>query len=172
MHWVPAYVALGSNLDGPERQIETALVRLAGMPRTQCVLNSRLYASHPMGPQDQPPFVNAAAGLLTQLSARELLSELKRIEREMGRAPPPVRWGPRRIDLDLLLYADLKMQEPDLTLPHPGIHERNFVLYPLADIAPALLIPGRGLVDELARQLGTAGLEPLTRASGSPRGEG
>ena len=90
----------------------------------------------------------------------------------MGRTPPPVRWGPRRIDLDLLLYAGLKMQEPDLTLPHPGIHERNFVLYPLADIAPALLIPGRGTVDELARQLGTAGLEPLTRASGLPRGEG
>lgn len=171
-NWVPAYVALGSNLDEPELQVETALVRLAAIPRTQRVSNSHLYASQPMGPQDQPPFVNAAAGLLTQLSARELLGELKRIERDMGRTPPPVRWGPRRIDLDLLLYAGLKMQEPDLTLPHPGIHERNFVLYPLADIAPALLIPGRGTVDELARQLGTAGLEPLTRASGLPRGEG
>lgn len=172
MHWVPAYVALGSNLDGPERQIETALKRLAGIPRTQCVLASRQYASQPMGPQQQPRFVNAAAGLLTQLSPRDLLDELKRIEREMGRTPPPMRWGPRRIDLDLLLYAGVKMQEPDLTLPHPGIHERNFVLYPLADIAPALLIPGRGAVDELARQLGTAGLEPLMRAADSPRGEG
>jgi 2-amino-4-hydroxy-6-hydroxymethyldihydropteridine diphosphokinase len=90
----------------------------------------------------------------------------------MGRTAPLVRWGPRRIDLDLLLYDDLKVQEPDLILPHPGIHERNFVLYPLADFAPALLIPGRGPVEELARQLGTAGLEPLMRASGSLRGEG
>src|SRR5262245_3647430 len=170
--WVPAYVALGSNLDGPERQIEIALTRIAGMPRTQCVLGSAFYSSRPMGPQDQPAFVNAAAGMLTQLSARELLTELQGIEQAMGRVPPPVRWGPRRIDLDLLLYDDLRVQDPDLTLPHPGIHERNFVLYPLADIAPALLIPGHGSVGELARQLGPAGLEPLARASGSPRGEG
>ncbi len=157
---------------GPHDRLQRLSTRLADIPATQSVMNSRLYASHPMGPQDQPRFVNAVAGLLTQLSARELFGELKRIERDMGRTPPPVRWGPRRIDLDLLLYDDLKTQEPDLTLPHPGIHERNFVLYPLADIAPALLIPGRGAVDELARQLGTAGLEPLMRAADSPRGEG
>jgi 2-amino-4-hydroxy-6-hydroxymethyldihydropteridine diphosphokinase len=171
-HWVPAYVALGSNLDGPESQVEAALERLAGIPGTQRVMNSRFYTSQPMGPQDQPRFVNAVAGLLTQLPARELLDQLQRIERDMGRTAPLVRWGPRRIDLDLLLYDDLEVQEQDLTLPHPGIHERNFVLYPLADFAPALLIPGRGPVEELARQLGTAGLEPLMRASGSLRGEG
>jgi 2-amino-4-hydroxy-6-hydroxymethyldihydropteridine diphosphokinase len=172
VRWVPAYVALGSNLDGPRRQIEMALTRLAAIPRTRRVLSSAFYSSRPMGPQDQPAFVNAAAGMLTQLSARELLSELQRIEQAMGRVAPPVRWGPRRIDLDLLLYDGLRMQDPDLTLPHPGIHERNFVLYPLADIAPALLIPGHGTVGELARQLGPAGLEPLAHASGSPRGEG
>ena len=125
-----------------------------------------------MGPQDQPAFVNAAAGVLTQLPPRELLSELQCIQQAMGRVPPPVRWGPRRIDLDLLIYDGLRLQDQELTLPHPGIHERNFVLYPLAEIAPALLIPGHGTVDELARQLGPAGLEPLTRAAGSPGGEG
>ncbi len=165
MHWLPAYVALGSNLDEPELQVQRALESLRAIPRTQRVAHSRLYASQPMGPQDQPEFVNAAAGLLTQLSARDLLLELKRIEREMGRAPPPVRWGPRRIDLDLLVYDNLQMAQPDLTLPHPGIHERNFVLYPLAEIAPALMIPGRGLVGELAQRLGSQGLKPCVRAS-------
>jgi 2-amino-4-hydroxy-6-hydroxymethyldihydropteridine diphosphokinase len=166
MHWVPAYVALGSNLDGPEAQMESALACLADVPRTRRVLHSRFYASAPMGPADQPEFVNAVAGLLTQLPARELLRELKRIEHDMGRTPPPVRWGPRRIDLDLLLYDGMTICEPDLTVPHPGIHERNFVLYPLADVAPALLIPGHGPVGELARKLGSEGLRPLARAPG------
>lgn len=164
MHWVPAYVGLGSNLDGPEAQVELALARLAGIPQTRRVLRSRCYASAPMGPADQPEFVNAAAGLLTQLPARELLEQLKQIEKEMGRTPPPLRWGPRRIDLDLLIYDSLKVLEPELTVPHPGIHERNFVLYPLADIAPALLIPGHGPVGELAHKLGSEGLRPLARA--------
>src|SRR5262245_6687849 len=99
MYWVPAYVALGSNLDGPAGQVDTALARLAALPATRRVLQSRLYASAPMGPADQPEYINAVAGLLTQLAPHELLLELKRIEHEMGRKPPPVRWGPRRIDL-------------------------------------------------------------------------
>lgn len=165
MHWLPAYVALGSNLDEPALQVERALARLSAIPRTQCVARSRLYASRPMGPQDQPEFVNAVAGLLTQLSPTELLQELKRIEHEMGRTPPPVRWGPRRIDLDLLVYGMVQTTQADLTLPHPGIHERNFVLYPLAEIAPALMIPGRGLVGELAQRLGPQGLKPLAPAT-------
>ena len=167
MLWIPAYVALGSNLDEPALQVEHALARLSAIPRTQRVAHSQLYASRPMGPQDQPEFVNAVAGLLTQLSPEDLLLELKRIEREMGRTPPPMRWGPRRIDLDLLVYGDVQKAQPDLTLPHPGIHERNFVLYPLAEIAPALMIPGRGLVGELAQRLGPQGLKPLTGASGT-----
>ncbi|HKE43958.1 MAG TPA: 2-amino-4-hydroxy-6-hydroxymethyldihydropteridine diphosphokinase [Steroidobacteraceae bacterium] len=173
MHWVPAYVGLGSNLDGPQAQVLSAFTHLAAIARTRCVVQSRLYVSTPLGPADQPDFVNAAAGLLTQLSAVELLHELKRIESDMGRTPPPVRWGPRRIDLDLLLYDGLRLQEPGLTLPHPGIHARNFVLYPLADIAPALFVPGHGPVDELARQLGSKGLRPLARARQrcSPRGD-
>ncbi|HZF27464.1 MAG TPA: 2-amino-4-hydroxy-6-hydroxymethyldihydropteridine diphosphokinase [Steroidobacteraceae bacterium] len=166
MHWIPAYVALGSNLDRPEVQVETALAHIAGIPRTRRVLHSGFYASAPMGPADQPEFVNAVAGLLTQLPPRELLEQFKRIEREMGRTPPPMRWGPRRIDLDLLLYDALQIEEPGLTVPHAGIHERNFVLYPLADIAPAIVIPGRGPVGELARQLGSGGLKPIARATG------
>jgi 2-amino-4-hydroxy-6-hydroxymethyldihydropteridine diphosphokinase len=114
-----------------------------------------------MGPQDQPEFVNAAAGLLTRLTATELLRELKAIETSMGRVPPPVRWGPRVIDLDLLLHGQQVSREPQLALPHPGIHERNFVLYPLADIAPTLLVPGHASVAELARQRGGDGLRVL-----------
>lgn len=162
MHWTPAYVAVGSNLGDPRLQVESALTRLAGVQDTRLVARSRLYRTRPMGPQDQPHFVNAAAGLLTRLDARALLAELQAIERGLGRAPPPVRWGPRLIDLDLLLYGALTIDEPGLTLPHAGIHERSFVLYPLADIAPELNIPGRGRVAELARRLGSDDLEPLS----------
>ncbi|MGH8284837.1 MAG: 2-amino-4-hydroxy-6-hydroxymethyldihydropteridine diphosphokinase [Steroidobacteraceae bacterium] len=161
MRWIPAYVALGSNLAEPRTQIEVAFGRLAHIRDTRLVCRSRLYQSRPMGPQDQPQFVNAAAGLLTRLAALDLLAQLKSIERDMGRILPPVRWGPRVIDLDLLLFGQLVTKGPDLVLPHPGIHERNFVLYPLADIAPALFVPGHGAVAELARKRGADGLRPL-----------
>lgn len=165
MNWVPAYVALGSNLSEPRRQIETALQRLAAIPETRLVATSRLYRAIPMGPQDQPEFVNAAAGLLTRLDPRALLGHLQDIERAMGRTPPAVRWGPRIIDLDLLLYGSLQLNAPGLQLPHPGVHERNFVLYPLADFAPALQVPNYGSVAELARRLGADGLKPVLSQS-------
>jgi 2-amino-4-hydroxy-6-hydroxymethyldihydropteridine diphosphokinase len=120
-----------------------------------------LYRSAPLGPQDQPEFVNAVAGLLTVLGPSELLRALKRIEAELGRAQPVVRWGPRRIDLDLLLLDDVRVAEPDLEIPHPGLTRRNFVLYPLQDIAPELLVPGEGRVSALAARAGAAGLAPL-----------
>jgi 2-amino-4-hydroxy-6-hydroxymethyldihydropteridine diphosphokinase len=161
MRWIPAYVALGSNLGEPRVQIERAYAHLARIRDTRLVRRSRLYASRPMGPQDQPEFVNAAAGLLTRLSAPDLLRELQAIETAMGRVPPPVRWGPRLIDLDLLLHGQHVSREPGLALPHPGIHERNFVLYPLADIAPTLLVVGHASVAELARQRGGDGLRVL-----------
>lgn len=165
MRWTPAYVALGSNLEGPAAQIERAMLRLAVLPQTRLIARSRLYASRPMGPVDQPDFINAAVALLTLLPAQELLVYLQRIEREMGRVPPPVRWGPRVIDLDLLLFGVLSSNTEELKLPHPGIHERNFVLYPLADIAPTLLVPGRGTVAELAQKLGFEGLRLVTESS-------
>jgi 2-amino-4-hydroxy-6-hydroxymethyldihydropteridine diphosphokinase len=160
--WFPAYVALGSNLDQPHIQIERAFAALAQLPRSRLIARSRLYKTQPMGPQDQPEFINAAAGLLTMLSPRELLVELKRLERELGRADPVVRWGPRVIDLDLLVYADARISEGDLTVPHRGLPDRNFVLYPLRDLAPELLVPGHGRVSQLAARVGGAGLAPFT----------
>jgi 2-amino-4-hydroxy-6-hydroxymethyldihydropteridine diphosphokinase len=158
--WCPAYVAIGSNLNDPQAQVQTALVRLASLPQTRSLLRSRLYKTRPMGPQDQPYFVNAAAGLLTQLSARELLAALLQIEESMGRKRRE-RWGPRVIDLDLVWMPGESINEPGLTLPHPGVSMRNFVLYPLADIAPTLAIPGHGNVSELLRAVGDDGMSVL-----------
>ena len=155
--WRPAYVAIGSNLDRPRAQVVEALKRLEELPATHSVLQSPLYASRPMGPQDQPRYVNAAVGLLTQLCARELLSKLLSIERSMGRIRHE-RWGPRIIDLDLLWMVDSVIDEPGLTVPHPGVSTRNFVLYPLADIAPTITIPGHGLVHELKLAVGGDGI--------------
>jgi 2-amino-4-hydroxy-6-hydroxymethyldihydropteridine diphosphokinase len=166
--WFPAYVALGSNLDEPLVQIERAFATLARLDRCRLIARSRLYKTRPLGPQDQPEFINAAAGLLTMLSPRELLVELKRLERELGRTQPIARWGPRVIDLDLLVHADARISENDLTVPHRGLPERNFVLYPLRDLAPELLVPGHGRVSQLAARVGGAGLVPLTGAPGVP----
>jgi 2-amino-4-hydroxy-6-hydroxymethyldihydropteridine diphosphokinase len=113
-----------------------------------------------MGPQDQPDFVNAVAGLMTRLSARELLDALLDIERAMGRDRQE-RWGPRIVDLDLLWMTGATINELGLTLPHPGVSERNFVLYPLDDIAPTLLIPGHGRVVDLKSRVGSDGISVL-----------
>jgi 2-amino-4-hydroxy-6-hydroxymethyldihydropteridine diphosphokinase len=158
--WRPAYVAIGSNLNHPEMRVLEAFERLAALPATRSVLRSRLYETRPMGPQDQPYFVNAAAGLLTQLTARELLEGLLRIEQSMGRNRQE-RWGPRVIDLDLIWMLGEPIDEPGLTVPHPGVSTRNFVLYPLADIAPTLAIPGTGNVLELAQRAGDDGISVL-----------
>jgi 2-amino-4-hydroxy-6-hydroxymethyldihydropteridine diphosphokinase len=123
-------------------------------------LRSRLYCSRPLGPQDQPQFVNAAVGLLTQLAPQDLLSELLAIERVMGRERKQ-RWGPRVIDLDLLWMVDAAVTLPELTLPHPGVSTRNFVLYPLADVAPTLNIPGLGPVLDLKSRVGDEGISVL-----------
>jgi 2-amino-4-hydroxy-6-hydroxymethyldihydropteridine diphosphokinase len=155
--WRPAYVAVGSNLNQPLRQVGDAFERLAALPDTHLEVRSRIYLTRPMGPQDQPDFVNAAAGLLTRLGARELLDAMLAIERAMGRRRQE-RWGPRIIDLDLVwLHGDV-IDEPGLTLPHPGVSERNFVLYPLSDIAPTLLIPGHGRVENLKSRVDSGGI--------------
>jgi 2-amino-4-hydroxy-6-hydroxymethyldihydropteridine diphosphokinase len=159
--WMPAYVGLGSNLDGPGAQVEHALAALGELPRSRCVARSSLYRSKPLGPVAQPDFVNAAAGLITQLRPDELLVELKRLEERLGRERPIVRWGPRRIDLDLLVYGDARIDDPDLTVPHPGIAERAFVLVPLAELAPDLEVPGAGRVRALLERIGTTGLERI-----------
>jgi 2-amino-4-hydroxy-6-hydroxymethyldihydropteridine diphosphokinase len=160
MRWLPAYVALGSNLADPARQVLAAFEHLSRVPETRLLARSRLYRTRPMGPRDQPDFINAAAGLLTRLPAESLLARLKEIEALMGRTPLTQRWGPRLIDLDLLVYA-AQVRSGALLLPHPGIHERNFVLYPLAEIAPELYVPGHGPVAELARRVSSDGVQPI-----------
>jgi len=143
-HWRPAYVGLGSNLQSPAGQLDSAFDLLSAIPRTRLIRRSSLYRSAPFGGVEQPDFVNAAASLLTQLTAKQLLDELQRIEMQRGRKRPDVRWGPRVLDLDLLVCGSEKIEEPGLTVPHPGIAERNFVLLPLREIAPGLVVPGLG----------------------------
>jgi 2-amino-4-hydroxy-6-hydroxymethyldihydropteridine diphosphokinase len=157
--WRPAYVGIGSNLDEPQRQVMRAIELLRSVPDTRCIAVSSLYRSAPLGPVAQPEFVNAAAGLITQLEPETLLDALQSIEKSMGRKRRE-RWGPRVIDLDLLVFADERRSGDSLTLPHPGIVERNFVLYPLAEIAPDLDVPGLGRVIELAGRVPSEGIWP------------
>lgn len=148
-HWYPAYVGLGSNLQEPTRQLENAFELLAEIPATRLIRKSSLYRSAPFGGVQQPDFVNAAAALMTRLSAAELLRELQRIEDAQGRERGDIRWGPRVLDLDLLVYSDQKIDTPDLIIPHPGVGERNFVLLPLGEVAPGLNIPGLGQIENI-----------------------
>ena len=156
--WQPAYIGIGSNLETPTLQVRRAWERLKGVPCTEAIRCSPLYRSLPLGPPAQPQFVNAVAAVLTRLDARALLAQLKAIEQAFGRASDGPRWGPRIIDLDLLVYGRERRAEPDLILPHPGIVERNFVLYPLADLAPDLDMPGLGRVIELKARVASEGL--------------
>jgi 2-amino-4-hydroxy-6-hydroxymethyldihydropteridine diphosphokinase len=137
-----------------------AIERMRSIESTRLEARSRLYRTRPMGPQAQPEFVNGVAGLLTQRDPRSLLDALLEIERRMGRVRAE-RWGPRLIDLDLLWLVGAERAEPGLTLPHPGVSMRNFVLYPLADIAPTLDIPGHGRVLDLKARSGADGISAL-----------
>ncbi|HEX5514789.1 MAG TPA: 2-amino-4-hydroxy-6-hydroxymethyldihydropteridine diphosphokinase [Gammaproteobacteria bacterium] len=158
---VLAAVGIGSNLADPAAQVRTAIAALATMADTELLAASSLYRNPPMGPQDQPDFVNAAVLLRTRLEPLALLDRLQEIERRQGRVRD-IRWGPRTIDLDLLLYGERVINEPRLTTPHPGLHERAFVLYPLAEIAPpGLMVPGRGRITELVAACSADGLVRL-----------
>jgi 2-amino-4-hydroxy-6-hydroxymethyldihydropteridine diphosphokinase len=158
--WRAAYVAIGSNLGNPRERVTEAWGHLAALPDTRLEMRSRLYRTRPMGPQDQPEFVNAAAGILSRRSPHDLLEALLGIERRMGRVRDK-RWGPRVIDLDLVWMVGSIVDDSGLTLPHPGVSMRNFVLYPLGDIAPTLDIPGHGRVLELGRAVGGDGISLL-----------
>ncbi len=144
-----AYVGLGSNLDEPVAHVRHAFAQLDAIPQTRLFAVSRIYRTAPLGPQDQPDFINAVAGLCTALSPRNLLGELQRIEAAHGRVREGLRWGPRTLDLDILLYGDLQMNEPDLRIPHPGLATRAFVLKPLQELAAGLIIPGLGSLEAL-----------------------
>ena len=158
---VAAYIGLGSNLADPRAQVEHALAALGQLPGSRMLQQSPLYASAPWGVVDQPEFVNAVAAIETSLAARELMQALLALERDAGRERGGARWGPRILDLDLLLYGDAVIDEPGLRVPHPHLHERAFVLRPLADIAPQLVLPGRGPVAPLAAAADTTGLRQL-----------
>jgi 2-amino-4-hydroxy-6-hydroxymethyldihydropteridine diphosphokinase len=145
---VRAFIALGSNLNDPAAQVRAGARHLGRLPVTQLVCCSSLYRTAPVGHTGQPDFINAVCEVDTRLPAHELLQALLDIEREHGRVRE-ISGGPRTLDLDLLLYGELTCREPGLTLPHPRLHERAFVLYPLHEIAPGLVIPGRGRVEDL-----------------------
>jgi 2-amino-4-hydroxy-6-hydroxymethyldihydropteridine diphosphokinase len=159
--WQPAYVGIGSNLDSPREQVMRAFEALSSMPKSRLVARSRAYRTAPFGPVAQEDFVNAAAGMLTQQDPEEFLRSLREIEVIMGRAPPRERWGPRRIDLDLLALGAIRCATDTLILPHPGIAERDFVLVPLAEIAPTLEIQGVGTVASLLARVPMRGISVI-----------
>jgi 2-amino-4-hydroxy-6-hydroxymethyldihydropteridine diphosphokinase len=149
-----AFVGLGSNLGDREDFIRRAVERIAALPKTTMVAHSTWRETEPVGIRDQPPFLNGAVELQTELGPRELLASLLEIERQLGRERRGVpRGGPRTIDLDLLVYDDLELAERNLTVPHPRIAERRFALEPLADLDRALEVPGKGTVETLLAEL-------------------
>jgi 2-amino-4-hydroxy-6-hydroxymethyldihydropteridine diphosphokinase len=149
-----AYVALGSNLGDREATLRAALEALAAEPGIDVVAVSRFYDTDPVGYLDQPRFLNGAAAIDTELRAAELLDRLLAVELRFGRSREAVpAQGPRTLDLDLLLYDDAEIDEPGLRIPHPHMHERRFVLEPLADLDPALEVPGKGQVQDILARL-------------------
>lgn len=157
------YIGLGSNLENPQAQVIDAFAELAKLERSRFLEQSPLYLSDPMGPAGQPNYVNAVAKLETSLLPLELLDKIQAIELQHGRIRTGQRWGARTLDLDLLLYGDERVNIERLTVPHPGIKERNFVLYPLADVASTRLnIPGVGDLGELLAACSSDGIERLS----------
>ncbi len=158
---VRAYIGLGSNLLSPIRQVRRAIAELAQLPASRLAVVSPLYRSLPMGPAGQPDYINAVAAIDTGLTALELLDGLQAIENAHQRQRGAVRWGPRTLDLDLLLFADERIDNERLTVPHPGIAERSFVLQPLLDIDVTLQLPGGESVQQLLNALPQDGLLPV-----------
>nr|WP_304186464.1 2-amino-4-hydroxy-6-hydroxymethyldihydropteridine diphosphokinase [Hafnia alvei] len=154
------YIALGSNLANPLHQVQSALNALAELPQTKLIATSSLYRTPPLGPQDQPDYLNAVVALDTDLSAENLLDHTQKIELEHGRVRKDERWGPRTLDLDILLFGDEIINTERLIVPHYDMKNRQFMLYPLAEIAPELYFPTGESLQSAMTQLGA---EPLTR---------
>lgn len=144
-----AYVGLGANLGDRENTLRAVVDALGGEEGIEVVRVSTLRETEPVGVGEQPLYLNGVAALETTLTARELLDRLLAVEQRFGRVRVPGEHGPRSLDLDLLLYGDEEIDEPGLTVPHPRLHQRSFVLEPLAEIAPTLVVPGRGTVESL-----------------------
>ena len=159
---VRACIGLGANLGQPALALRHAADALAALPETRLLALSRFYRTPAWGRVDQPDFINAAALVHTRLAPEVLLESLLRIEREAGRErAADSRWGPRVLDLDLLLYAGRVIDQPGLQVPHPYMHERAFVLVPLAEIAPDLAIPGHGRVRDAVMRVDACGIAPI-----------
>lgn len=154
------YIGLGSNLENPEKQVLTAIGDIAQIADSTLSAQSSLYHSPPMGPQDQPDYINAVVAIDTTLTPHQLLDALQQIEQKHGRERKR-HWGERTLDLDILLFADMVISDDRLNVPHPGIAERAFVVYPLAEIASDLIIPGLGTLGDIKANCPLDGLKQL-----------
>jgi 2-amino-4-hydroxy-6-hydroxymethyldihydropteridine diphosphokinase len=147
-----AYIGLGANLDQPQQQIEHALIELARLPNTTLISHSSLYHSKPVGPQDQPDYINAVALLDTQLEPLDLLDALQQLEQDHGRLRKR-HWGERTLDLDIILMGNKVIESERLTVPHPFAQQRSFVLFPLSEISPSLIFPDGIALEQLLTEL-------------------
>ncbi|CAM2893916.1 2-amino-4-hydroxy-6-hydroxymethyldihydropteridine diphosphokinase [Vibrio mytili] len=155
---ITAYIAVGSNLADPVNQAQQAIEALKALPDSEFIKASALYSSTPMGPQNQPDYINAVVAIHTRLTPIALLNCTQAIEQEQGRVRKDERWGPRTLDLDIILYGNEVINSERLIVPHYGMKEREFVLYPLAEIAPSLQLPDGTEVSELLKQVDRNGL--------------
>ena len=153
-----AYIGLGSNLQNPFDQVLSAIDEIALLPASKLITKSSLYLSKPMGPADQPSYVNAVVQIETRLEAEHLLHELQAIEQQHGRTRKAEQWGPRTLDLDILVYGKHAVNNSQLVIPHPGIRYREFVLYPLHEVNKHLMIPGMGKINRLRSRCHTNGM--------------
>lgn len=163
--WQLVYIALGSNIEQPCMQIKKAIQALDALDDIQLLIDSGYYTSRPMGPADQPDYINAVVAIETTMSPQALLQHCQQIEKQQGRVKKR-HWGERCIDLDILLYAQQQIQQNDLTIPHPGICERDFVYMPLLKIAPHINIPGKGLLSERVSRIKPANADYACRFTG------
>ena len=159
MHTV--YLGLGANLNAPRKQIHAAVAALKALEDVEFVCVSHDYASKPMGPQDQPDYVNAVACVKTALMPEQLLDLTQAIELEHGRVRKEQRWGPRTLDIDILLFGNDVIDTPRLTVPHYGLTEREFVVYPLLEIAPTLVLPNNQSLADITKTLPLNDLQKL-----------
>lgn len=157
---VDLYIGLGSNLEDPLQQVRRALSELSELPHTELISHSRLYRSDPVGPADQPDFINAVAQLRSRLQPEPLLDQLQALEHKHRRIRVQ-HWGPRTLDLDILLFGELQIHTARLCVPHPQLSARSFVLYPLQEIAPTLQLPDGRSITELIAQCDRGTLAPV-----------
>lgn len=162
MSSVNAFIGIGSNLENPVQQVKDAIKELDTISGTQLLCASSLYRSAPMGPQDQNDYINAVAKVTTELPPLDLLDALQAIENRHGRVRQGDRWGPRTLDLDLLLFANKSIDLPRLKVPHYGLKQRNFVLLPLFEIAEQLILPDGASLAQCVESIDKSGIEKLT----------